>query len=169
MNTNSDQSTQAAIAPQAAQSARMRWPFMLDFGLFCLSTAQVAITLLRQKSEGAAPDYTDSGSMLAYVALVARLAIVPISDIFGWNDRPEARKLLQLAAFVTGLQLALGVYGNIVWIVQIASEYDLAETFSNSLLFGAFMNLLSIVMRIAYNAVFYYWALAQARSSPGAR
>lgn len=167
MDPNSDLSTSPADAPQtapSANSARTRWPYLVDLGLFSLQAAQLGITWLANPTGMRAGNWNDPAFVLAQIALAAWFVMIPVANFFAWQDRPEARKLLKLAALALGLQMAGAAYVTFTRLLNIEQETGFNIPLSTHLTWAFWTG-----ARIVYNAIFYSWAIAQARTSPGTR
>jgi hypothetical protein len=147
----------------------MRWPFLVDFGFFCVNTTALALTWARTGLTNAVGDVSDPGIALFHISVVSRLVLVPISDYYGWQQRPDAQKYLKIAAFVTGLQIVLAAYQIAAWLSEHAARVGFAALFDDPLVQSTLFGGLPVAGRAVYNAIFYYWAIAQARTSPGTR
>lgn len=165
MNSNPYQATEHEAADEPGAQRIMRWPFLVDFGFFCLSTAPLAFSWVRSGMAAADRDHlSDPGVALFYISVISRLVLVPLSDVYGWQQRPKAQKYLKIAAFVTGLQIVVQAYQIAVWLSEYAARVGFAALFDDPLVQNTLFAGLTLAGRAAYNIIFYYWAIRQAHS-----
>lgn len=161
MNSNPYQATEHEAADEPGAQRIMRWPFLVDFGFFCLHTAQIGLIGFRSGPEGI---LSDPSLTLINVVIVARLVLIPLANFSAWQRRPSAIKYLKIAAIVTGMQIAIGVYQIAAWLFPELAETGLPIFAEEGLVVNALVIVLSMGTRITYNIIFYYWAIRQARS-----
>jgi hypothetical protein len=168
MNSNPYETSPQNASPRTATRSFVRWFFLVDFSFFCLHIANTWSNWLRPSLEGPFGDLSNPGIALAYIAVIGRLILVPLSDFSAWQQRQEAKKYLKIAAFVTGLQIAVGTYQIAVWLWEHAARVGIAALADDPFVETTLLDGFPLAAQAIYNAVFYYWAINRARTAHGA-
>lgn len=163
MNSNPYQSPET-VEPPAPSAKPVRWPFAVDLAFFVAGLTPTVYATIRTNLQGWMGDWDNPVALAGRLTFLASLVVIPLANIYGWQGRPAAVKFLRIAIVIALLQAPVTIYSlgqHILDDYHTANIFKMVLQFANS---EYWPFLVVIAVRTAYNIVFYYWAIAQARN-----